>query len=471
MKSLPADSAYQPMPLVHLKISTNIRLHPDFATAPISFCRERGVDLVDEVFPEMSYRNDPDSQEKTAKVKADIHLVRHRAIRLFIEQDNNDDLRLRSIDLNPSMLRYGAKNHPLNESDLFASLSSLKSSVPPLLADLRDASHIIPIPGDKRDSIAYWSQINSGIFLPGIPLECLHGLRHPLTGSAEGESKKRIQLVDESGNCILRFDQAKQVTLGSHCMRGEVHGIRVHLILKGHSLPATFGTLGTTSLLNNTRRLVAFHASSIARVHQTVMSQLEGTYLPVPPEWRDSAFGKPVTHAKTLALVSQLTSIPVGELREIDDKLRQPSDSTRKRLNKDLTAETGRLMPVPISTLFRPRVYAAQIPGGTPVANDSIDPLVFKTYCSRMCKQSDSETDSKSGSWILRGLRSPHVVSGFNLLRLAPQRRSFFGGRSPEESERRAQRAPHAEPSVGCLEYVPYGELRLRCSPTSGCQA
>ena len=114
MKRLPTDPL-QPMPLIRLRISTNIRLHPGFSEAPFSFARLRGVDLADDVLPETSYRNDPDTQEKTAKAKANIHLVRHGAIRLFTEGDRDDDVRVRGIDLNPSMLLYETKNNPLAE--------------------------------------------------------------------------------------------------------------------------------------------------------------------------------------------------------------------------------------------------------------------------------------------------------------------------------------------------------------------
>jgi hypothetical protein len=89
-----------------------------------------------------------------------------------------------------------------------------------------------------------------------------------------------------------------------------------------------------------------------------MMARMKGTYLPVPPEWRDRGKGKSVTVAKAIALGAQLTSIPLEELLAMDEALRHPSGSTRKRLKKDLPVECGRLIPCAVSTLFQPEVYA-----------------------------------------------------------------------------------------------------------------
>lgn len=367
------------MPLVRLKISTDIPIHPGFSEAPASFARQHGVELVGDVCPEISYKNDPDNQEKTTKAEANIHLVQHDAIRLFTKRDSDDGVRLRSIDLNPSLLLYGAKNHPLTEGDLREALDILRSAVAPLLAEPSDASHIVPGPGGEEEPRAYWSAISIEVFLPGILLPCLHDLSHPNTGPAEGASKKQIQLGNKSDDNVIRFKKANWQTASPHGVQ-EVDGVSVRLSLKGHALRAAFGSFGTTAFVKDIRRLVSFPVASVASVHQAELSRLEGTYLPVPPEWRDEDQGKPITHSKTMALVSQLTTIPIEELQEIDEELRHPSASTSKRLKKDLVVEAGRLKPVPVSTLFQPSVYATRLPGTPPLTPGGIDPLVARAY-------------------------------------------------------------------------------------------
>ena len=44
-------------------------------------------------------------------------------------------------------------------------------------------------------------------------------------------------------------------------------------------------------------------------------------------------------------------------LGAMDEEIRYPSDSTRKRLKRDLPVEMSRLKPVPASTLFTPATY------------------------------------------------------------------------------------------------------------------
>lgn len=356
------------MPLHTLKITTNLRLHSGFSEAPLRFARQHDVDLVDEVFPETSFKKDPDSEDpynedKTVKVKANIHLVQHGAIRLFTERDDDCDW-IRSIEMNPSLLLHGAKRHPLTHADVLMSLDVLRTAVAPLLAEPLDAHHIIPGLVGEGESIAFYSAIESEIRIPGILLPCLHRLSHPMTGPAEGMTKTRIQLGNNSDDCVIRFTNAKWETSGPSGTQ-TVQGIRVKLILRKSALPTAFGEFGTTALVNNTECLIAFPGSSVARVHQMIMSGLEGTYLPVPAEWRDKTQGKLVTCAKAIALISQLTTIPVEELRRLDEQLRDPSDSTRKRLNKDVMVEASRFTPVPVSTLFESAAYAAQELGRT----------------------------------------------------------------------------------------------------------
>jgi len=372
---------HQPVPIRGLKITTNLRLHPEFLMAPRAFARQHEVDLADDVYPETSFKRNPDergSRERLETSRSNIHIVRQGAIRLFAVRDAGGDW-VRSIDLNPSLLLYAARRHLLSERDLLLSLDILRTQLAPLLADTHDARHIVPGLVHGEEPVAYWSQVDSEILLPGIQVPCLHGLSHPSTGPAEGVKDNRIQLGNKGDDCLIRFKKARWESSGADETQ-TVEGVRVRLILQGYELTDRFKPFGSIAAIKNIARLVAFSEQSVARAHQAMMSQLEGTFLPVPPEWRDRDQGKPVTHAKTLALASQLTSKPLGELLAMDEEIRHPSVSTSERLEKDLPVEVGRLMPVPVSTLFESAAYATQKPGWTPQPPRRIDPLIAEAY-------------------------------------------------------------------------------------------
>ncbi len=365
----------------NLSISTNIRLHPEFVAAPRAFSRRRKVNLADEVFPETDYRkdsNDPGSYERIEKIKANIHLVRHGAIRLFTKRDGQHTW-VCSIDLNPSMLLYEAERHVLAAGDLPMSLSILRKEVAPLLADPRDALHIVPgLVQDKQEPVASWSEVDTEFLFPGINIRCFHGLSHPDTGPADGATVKRIQFGDKRDKCVIRIKKAKWEIDAPHGAQA-VEGVRVRLILKGRVLTGEFMPFGTTAKVNDTMRLMAFSEPSIPLVHQAVMARMGGTFLPDPPEWRELTKDKCLTTARAMALVSQLTSIPLEELRAMDEEIRHPSESTSKRLKKDLAIECGLLAPVPVATLFNPSAYASQSTRGHHAA-DNIDPMIAAAY-------------------------------------------------------------------------------------------
>jgi hypothetical protein len=372
--------------LRRLKLNTCVLLHPEFVKASAQFALSHGVALVGEVFPSTSFKKDPDTNEKTAKVNANIHLVQHGAIRLFTERVGDDDW-IRNIEVNPALLLYGEEDHLLTEQDLVVALSMLRDKVAPLLADPLDACHIVPGLVDDAH-VAYLCAIKSEVLLPDIVLRCLHNVSHPDTGAAEGTTKKRIKLGDR-GDCVICFETAKWEVAGPRGTQ-EVQGVRVSLRLKGHALLARYGLHGATAMVGDTRRLVAFRAPDVARVYQEVMSQLEGTYLPVPVEWavagkaktKKGKTGNPTTPAKVMALLSVLTPIPLDELRAMDEGLRQTSRATRTRLNKAVEAAVACLKRVPVSSLFGAEVYATPVPGTTPPVDVRIDARITAAYGS-----------------------------------------------------------------------------------------
>ena len=365
---------FPPLHVRNLTIAIRIRLHPEFVEDLGTFAHQHGVDLVRDVFPASSFRRDPETRKKREQVKANIHLVRDGAIRLFTERDDNGDW-IRSIDVNPAVLLHDDKNQLLIEPDLVLALSMLKTKVAPLLADPEDERHIIPGLAGDDEHIAYWRTIGSEVRLPGILLFCLHRLSHPTTGPAEGANEEEMKLGHFGDDCVIRFKKDKWEATGpgaSQC----IHGVRVRLSLNGHALLAKFDRPDTMALVKGIERMVRFRASDVTRVHQEVMSRLEGTYLPVPPEWDD--MGTPA--AKIIALLSKVTSIPLEELRAKHEAQSKPSPSTRKRLTKDVLAAVACLKPVPVSSLFRPEVYGSYMTGCAAPLDVRIDPQVAAAY-------------------------------------------------------------------------------------------
>lgn len=364
------------MPLRSLKASTRLRLHPEFAKDSNLFAKPHGVDLVDGVFPATSFKDNKETGDKDESLKANIHLVEHNAIRLFIEHDSDGDWWIKGYDLRPSILRYGTKNHPLTGDDPAASLSILMDKVAPLLADPDDARYIVPGLVDDGTHVASWSQIESEIWIPGVDLRCLHGMSHPATGPAEGSTEDRLKLGDR-GDCVIIMKPAKWTIAGPEGPQ-EVHGVRVRLSLRGNALVNSFREFGNSSLVGNVMRLVSFRASGVATVHQEAMWQLEGTYLPVPPEW--AGMKKPMTTAKVIALLSKLLPIPPQELRAMYEARTNPSDSTQERLDHDLPAAMACLKSVPVTSLFCPEVYSSKATGSKPLGDVHIDPQIAAAY-------------------------------------------------------------------------------------------
>jgi hypothetical protein len=124
------------------------------------------------------------------------------------------------------------------------------------------------------------------------------------------------------------------------------------------------------------------------------MSRLEGFHMPVPPEWRDSKGSKGsktskdkkpklLTAAKAIALLSKLTPIPLSELRDIHLAESRPSESTCKRLEKDMVKEVACLKTVAIAELFHPEVYATQPSYRSATHLLNTDPLIAAVYAPR----------------------------------------------------------------------------------------
>jgi len=360
MRTEPTFPPHQPVPIRGLRITTSILLDPDFIANPQAFARQHSVELAGEVSPATHCRrnpDDPNDHELHRCVRWNIHLVRHGAIRLFAERAINKTSEwLKSIEIDPAMLLYEAERHPLVEGDLPRSLEILRDKVSPLLANPTEARHIVPGAVQDEGGVAFWSKVDSEILLPGIQIPCLHKLSHPSTGAEEGRTDSFVRLGNKSEPCVIRIEKTRWMS-ATPDGNESVEGIRVGLTLKGNSLVGAFKKLGKVATISGAERLVLLPELSVARVHQAMMARLEGTYLPVPPEWRDRALGKPLTSAKILALLPYLTGKSSEDLQATYEQMNRTSLSTKKRLKKDLRVESDRLAAVDVSTLFHPSAY------------------------------------------------------------------------------------------------------------------
>lgn len=332
-----------------LRISTDIAQNPEFVKSPDKFAFTHKVNLVDRFLPEISFKQDREADEMAESAKANLFLVHHKAIRLFVKNDGSG-YRIRSIAVNPAELMRHSNQHLVPSYSLDAAFDLLKLNIEPLLAEPLDRRHIVPGHADDNgEHRASWSEVVLYAFIPGLEIACIHGLAHPLTGPAQGSSKPRIDLCNNDGSFVISFEQIRLKGKGKRTAP-RVEGVSVTLTLGGMMLPDTFGSMGKTALIHKAKRLVSFPEMSMAEAFLDRMSQVSGTYLPIPPEW--AGMGKPITYAKTIALLAQLTGKSVDELRAVDDEIRSPSKSTRQRLNHEVDAAVDCLKPVPVTSLF-----------------------------------------------------------------------------------------------------------------------
>lgn len=174
---------------ITMKVSTHVRLDPEFAENPHTFALRNGVRLVGEVLPATSFKKDRANGDKRLIDKANAHLVKHGAIRLFIQRDKTGDW-LNSIDLDPAVLLSDDMRLPFDEESLANSLTILRREITPLLADPQDSVHLVP--GLVRDEsvCAFWSRVTCCLVGPGAQLKFIRKLSHPLTGPEQGREEK-----------------------------------------------------------------------------------------------------------------------------------------------------------------------------------------------------------------------------------------------------------------------------------------
>jgi hypothetical protein len=344
--------------VVTMKGSTHVLLDPGFADNPHSFAIRNGVRLEGELIPATLFKKDRATGDKHLKEKANAHLVKHDAIRLFIQRDESG-LWLKGIDINPGILLSDDMRRPLDEEALEKALNILKKEITPLLADPLDARHLIPGLVSDESARAYWSRVTCQLLVPGPQLKFIHGLDHPLTDPEQGREEKRVSLGARGAPSTIIFEDASWTEVSPE-EAYQVQGIRVTLSLSKSALPDLLGTGGKTKEINRVVRLVGFSARNIDRAFYTTMSQMEGFYLQPPSEWDNTT--NTVTHSKMIATLSVVTGVPADEIIEMYAKESQCCEDTGDEVRKGVDEAIACLTPMPVSMLFELNTEAHQPP-------------------------------------------------------------------------------------------------------------
>ena len=374
------------MPLGVLTISTSLRLDPEFIANPATFAQSRGIKLAGDFNPVTIFRRNKETDSKDEEEKGVIHLLEPDAISLKVGSTGGP-FQINTIAVDPSLLLYGDKWHPLVESDLARALSVLQDTVRPLLANPEDACHIVP--GLVAEgSRASWTSIQCRLLLPGVDLRTLHKLDHHLTGPPGGADDRQIRLGGGRKPLEILFERkGKKQKKGKEGKKGrcpadgedgaeEIDGTLVTVTIRKHLLQGFKTSLNGMPPHDST--LPGFHPSAVSTVLDDVVADLQGIHLPVPEEWAD--MGDPVTVAKNIALLSVLTDIPIDELKAWDREIRQPSESTLKRLEEEITVLLPFLKPEPVSTLFQQIETQEGMPRCSRSRSPSIDPSIAALY-------------------------------------------------------------------------------------------
>ncbi|RYG98116.1 MAG: hypothetical protein EON58_08070 [Alphaproteobacteria bacterium] len=331
-----------------------------------------------DVSPTLDYREDRGTGEKRVKPKANFHLVSREAIRVFMKGDEDDHF-IRSLDLDPASLLGKSAVRELTDNDLRVSLTLLLREVAPLLAEDQDVSAIVPGLMRANEKPTYWSTVECEVIVRGVRIQDLHRVAHPLTGLAQGTTKRKLELKTLDNKFRIEIENVSR-PVKQHNDSSEIMGIRVGLTFKGSAMRGTFGSLGKFFRSDDAspERLLRFRLSDLATVHFNEISKLEGIYLPRPTEWIASD-GRRVTPARVVALMAAVTGMPAEQLRLIHDELRPPSTSTRKRMNKALEVEMGCLVAAPIAS-WLPAPASVQVTREVDINTMAIDPRIERVY-------------------------------------------------------------------------------------------
>lgn len=353
----PPDSPSPSGPALQLGISTSLPLHPDFLTKPVPFARKYGVSLHGDPVASTTRATDLETKEEILRHKVNIHLVAFGAIRLFARIDGPGyRMTVKTIDVNVALLLYGNSDHPIAHDDVARALTRVQREVAPLLADGNDAKHIVPGLAKRGDERASWRYIVSTVTCMHTQLHECYNIAHPGTGAAEGTTPKRTQLGKKGDDLIITIESPKMRLHGEgDGTIEEIPRIKVTVSLKGRGMLRRYRDSGGTARIGESLRLTRFSSSTPTDVHEAITEELEGVH--IAPTAR-SPQGRALTPAKAVAFLSAITSLSVEDLSSAYEGIANSSESTRKRLKRDVSKELARISPVPLSSRLTPAFQA-----------------------------------------------------------------------------------------------------------------
>jgi hypothetical protein len=302
------------------------------------------------------------------RMKSTFHLIAHGAIVVTTQRERGHDW-IKTIALDPALALHGNSSHPLHDGDLARALARLKKSCSPMAADPADVCHLVPSACPKgREPVASIRSIECELWYPGIKLTHFHNLSHPEAGSSRGRKPNFARLDPEvpeagdgAGDAVGSKPSGRRSSGCSICFKRasrrlddlnlKVSGLKISLELKGDALTRRLQCRpGTMAKVRNKMRVVHLELEDVQQVCREVVSEVEGFYLPVPPEW--SANPGTSKLARMIALIAATTERSPDELLMNALAGRQVHGRTARRLEKAVREEMGHLRSLPVAEVL-----------------------------------------------------------------------------------------------------------------------
>lgn len=356
--------------LCSLVISTKVRSAAEFRLSDTEFDRPRGTGLVGHPARKTSLKAEREpSGKKTGKMvvrmKSTFHLIEYGAIVVTTRRNESDDW-IETIKLDPALALHRNSSHLLHDGDLARARALLKKLCSPMVADAADVCHLVPSACPKhREPVASIRSIDCELWYPSIELAHLHSLRHPEAGSSRGRKQNYARLVPEvteagdgvgaavgskppvprSSGCSICLERVSRRSDGLNL---KVSGLKICLELKDDALTRRVRCQpGTMAKVRDKMRVVHLELEDVQRVCREVVSELEGFYLPVPPEW--SANPGTSKLARMIALIAATTERTPDEVVMNASAGRQVCRRTARRLEKAVREEMNLLKKLPLA--------------------------------------------------------------------------------------------------------------------------
>lgn len=331
-----------------LWIKANLKVHPIFQENPSDFIRNNRLKVVHHS-SQSRYSYDQSISSTNEEITQSIHLVKHGAIQLFIHTSENGCF-IKQIKINPSLLTGNSKRFWLPVTSLRHIVEIAEKYISPLLADSRDSEAILPRELPDKILQSEWSVIDFEVLIPGVLLPHLHHLSHPATVAIQGATGKRVELVSENKELIIRFKNEQNAMMPDKD-QSLIAGTRIRVILKGNMLHRHIDELFGDSKNHRFQNLTL---RDILRLHHSIMNGMKGIYIPCPAKWINCA---DQLEAKILAILSHITDVTLEQHLTDYLAIKTPSRSTRKRFVKEVKISNSQLSSIPVANLFTLESY------------------------------------------------------------------------------------------------------------------